>query len=79
MVDTLADLLAEEEAETPGDTRVDAQALVDTLADSLAEVETETQGDTLSNAQALVDRLAELRKPFSTRCLTRKHRWRQRR
>ena len=58
------------EAETPGDTRVDAQAFVDTVADSLAEmeaklavslpeVEGETLIDTLSLAQPLVDTLAD--------------------
>ena len=45
------------EAEKPGDTRDDPQALVDTLADSLPEVEIETLGDTLSDGQAPVERL----------------------
>ena len=34
------------EAETLGDTRGNAQALLDTLGDTLAEVEAETLGDT---------------------------------
>ena len=67
------------EAETLGGTVSDAQALVDTLADLQAEVEGETLGDTLSDAQALIDTLADLLKHWSTRWLTRKKRWRQRR
>ena len=51
---------------------------VDTLAASLAKVEAETLGDTLSDAQAL-DTVADLRKHWSTRCLTRKQRLRKRR
>ena len=46
-------------AESEGDARSDAQALVNTLADTLAEVEAETLGDILSNAQALVETLAD--------------------
>ena len=47
------------EAETPGDTRSDAQALVDTLAASLAEVEGEMIGSTLSDAQPPVETIAD--------------------
>ena len=79
LVETLADSLAEVEAKTLSDTLSDAKALVDTLDDSLAEVDAETLGDTLSDAQAMVDTLADLRKHSSTRWLTRKQRWRQRR
>ena len=46
-------------AETLGDIRGDAQALVNSVADSLAEVEAETLGDTLSDARALIESLAE--------------------
>ena len=66
------------EAQTLGDTLIDAQALVDTLADSQAEVEAEMLGDTLSDAEAMIYTLADLRKQFSTRSTTRKQRWRQR-
>ena len=38
LVDTLADSVAEVEAEAAGDTVSDSEALVDTLANSLAEV-----------------------------------------
>ena len=54
---TLAGTLAEVEAETLGDRRGDAQALVDTLADTLEEVEAKTLGDAQSYAHALVDTL----------------------
>ena len=47
------------EAETPGDTRGDGQALVDKVTDSLPEVDVETLGDTLSDAQALVESVAD--------------------
>ena len=67
------------EAETLGDTRGDAQALVDTMADSIGELEEDTLGDTLSDASTLVDTLAGLRKQWSTRWLSRNQRWRQRR
>ena len=43
------DTLAEVEAETLGDTRGDAHALVDTPVDTLAELEAETLGDTRSD------------------------------
>ena len=78
LVDTLADLQAEVEAEMLDDKLSNAQALVETLADSPVEVEGETLGDTMSDAQALVDTLADLRKHWSTRWLTCKQRWRQR-
>ena len=55
----MADTPAEVEAETLGDTRSDAHALVDTLADSLAEVEAETPFDTRSDTQALLDPVAD--------------------
>ena len=67
------------EVETLADTMSDAQALLDSLANSLAEVEAETLGDKLTDAQALVKTLADLRKHWSTRLLTRKQGWRQRR
>ena len=38
------------EAETPGDTPGDGQALVDNVAAALPEVEVETLGETLSEA-----------------------------
>ena len=66
------------DTETLGDKLSDEQALVYTPANSLAEV-ADTLGNTLSDAQALVDTLADLRKHWSTRPLTRKQRWRQRR
>ena len=50
-----------------------AQAVVDTLPDSLAEVSAETQGDTLSDAQGLVDTPADIRKQWSTRWPSQKH------
>ena len=46
----MGDTLAEVEAETPGDTRGDAQALLDTVATSPPELEAETLGDTLTDA-----------------------------
>ena len=52
---TLADTLAEVEAVTLGDTRMDAHALVDTLADELSEAEAVTLGDTRGDVHALVD------------------------
>ena len=67
------------EAETLSDTLSDAKALVDPLDDSLADVKAETPGDTLSDAKAMEDTLADLRKHSSTRRLTRKQKWRQRR
>ena len=74
MADTLADSQAEMEAETLGGTVIDAPALVDTLPGLQVKMEAETLGDTLSDAQAMVDLLANLRKHWSTRCLTRKQR-----
>ena len=45
LFDTLADSLAEVEADTLGNTGGDAKALVDTLADTLAEEVSETLGE----------------------------------
>ena len=45
-------------AETLGDTRCDAEALVQMLADLLAEMEAEALGGTLSNAHAVVESVA---------------------
>ena len=67
------------EAETLGDTRSNAKALVDALADSQAEVEAETLDDTLIDSQALVKTLPDLPKQWSTRWVTHKQRCRQRR
>ena len=52
-------MLADEEVETPGDTRGDAQALVDTLAESQGEVAAEMLRDNLSDAQELLNTMAD--------------------
>ena len=67
------------EAETLGGTLRYAQALVDTLVGSQVKMQAETLGDTLSDSQAMLETLADLRKHSSTRWLSRKQRWRQRR
>ena len=87
-------MLAEMEALTLGDALSDGHALIDALNDTLAEVERDITVDALDDAQTLVDTLADslpqvevvtlrdtlgMRRHWSTRWLTRKHRWRQRR
>ena len=56
-VDSVADILAEMEAKTLGDTRCNAFALVETLRETLTEVE--KVGDTRGDAHALVNTLAD--------------------
>ena len=46
-------------AETLGDTRGDAEALVQMVADLLAEMEAEALGGTLSDAHAVVESVAD--------------------